>query len=64
MKCTCCNDIGWVCENHPDRPWEGERACTCGRVGIPCPACNTIEDDAPRLPEGYRTGFDKNGWRH
>jgi len=25
-----CEDCGWVCESHPDRPWEGEHACTCG----------------------------------
>jgi len=22
-----------VCESHPDRPWEGEHACTCGGAG-------------------------------
>jgi hypothetical protein len=26
-----------VCENHPDRPWEGANACTCAGAGAPCP---------------------------
>jgi DNA invertase Pin-like site-specific DNA recombinase len=33
MKCSLCEDCGWVCESHPDRPWEGEHACTCGAAG-------------------------------
>src|SRR6266404_5670657 len=32
MKCTLCEDCGWVCESRPDRPWEGEHACSCGAV--------------------------------
>ena len=40
MKCSLCEDCGWVCETHPDRPWEGEHACTCGAAGAPCPRCN------------------------
>jgi hypothetical protein len=23
MKCTLCQDIGWVCETHPGKPWNG-----------------------------------------
>ncbi len=47
--------IGWVCENHPDRPWQGPRACPCGAAGAPCPDCNTTDDtsegiEEPRLP--------------
>jgi hypothetical protein len=34
MKCSRCEDCGWVCENHPDRPWDGEHACTCGGAGL------------------------------
>jgi hypothetical protein len=52
-----------VCESHPDRPWEGEHACTRGAAGAPCPRCNVPEkDEAPRLPEGFRTQFDKKGF--
>jgi hypothetical protein len=55
-----------VCESHPDRPREGEHACRCGGAGMPFPNCNASEDDsaAPRLPDGFRTEFDKKGWRH
>ncbi len=43
--CPRCVDAGgWVCENHPDRPWAGSllcdapEACECG-AGMPCEAC-------------------------
>ncbi len=65
MKRSLCEDCGWVCETHPGRPWEGEHACTCGGAGAPCPWCNVPDKDgAPRLPDGFRTEFDKKGWRH
>jgi hypothetical protein len=43
-RCPHCLDEGHVCENHPDRPWEGaispaDGACDCGGAGMPCPAC-------------------------
>jgi hypothetical protein len=37
MKCLVWEGCGWVCESHPERPWEGEHACTCGGAGMPCP---------------------------
>jgi hypothetical protein len=54
-KCARCDDCGWVCEEHPYRPWQGVRACDCGAAGAPCPDCNTTEDtsegiEEPRLP--------------
>ena len=65
MKCLLCDGCGWVCENHPDKPWEGEHACPCGGAGMPCRNCNMSGDDEdPRLPEGFRTDADKKGWRH
>jgi hypothetical protein len=65
MKCAVCEDCGWVCEAHPDRPFEGERACTCGGAGAPCPRCNAGDEDTePRAPKGFKTEFDKKGWRH
>jgi len=66
MKCSRCIGSGWVCENHDNRPWEGLYACDCGGAGMPCPDCNWPKDagDAPRLPEGFKTDFDKDGWRH
>ena len=65
LKCAICEDCGWVCELHTDTPWEGEHACPCGAAGAPCPACNAVEDgQAPRMPAGFKTDVDKDGWRH
>jgi hypothetical protein len=62
MKCSLCEDCGWVCETHPGRLWEGDHACTCGGAGAPCPWCNLPDKDgAPRLPDGFRTEFEKKG---
>jgi len=47
MKCTHCEDVGWVCEDHPEKPWEGPHACNCGAAGMPCPVCN-VPPKAPR----------------
>lgn len=52
--CFICEDSGWVCENHMDRPWEGPHACGCGGAGAPCPNCNRPDDgDAPLMPPGF-----------
>jgi hypothetical protein len=54
MICLRCEDCGWVCENHPDRPWEGSHACPCGGAGMPCPDCNISDGlTPPRLPAGF-----------
>src|SRR4051794_36520627 len=54
MRCLCYEDSGWVCENHPDQPWEGPHACTCGGAGAPCPRCNqSTPDDQPPLSKGF-----------
>jgi hypothetical protein len=56
-KCPNCRGIGWVCENHPDKPWDDEIGCTCG-AGLPC-ECNTgDEPDISRIIE------DKKPTRH
>lgn len=43
-KCSSCDDTGYVCENHPNRPWKPmsihPKACDCG-AGMPCPDCTT-----------------------
>ena len=57
--CARCDASRWVCESHPDRPFSGSRACTCGGAGIPCPVCNPAEEyTEPALHEikfdGYR----------
>jgi hypothetical protein len=57
MKCALCEDCRWVCEQHLDRPWEGEHACGCDAAGAPCPRCNASddEDDPPRLLKGHKS---------
>ena len=39
----CCFDTGWVCEEHPGRPWRGASkradASDCCDVGTPCAQC-------------------------
>lgn len=46
QMCQTCDSTLWVCENHKDRPWNGESdrhdACGCG-AGAPCPTCWTDE---------------------
>jgi hypothetical protein len=53
--CARCDNCRWVCENHPDKPWEGPRACGCGGAGMPCPVCNNRfdEDTEPELPDDF-----------
>jgi hypothetical protein len=36
--CRVCRGVGWVCEDHPDKPYDHDIGCACGE-GIPC-ACN------------------------
>jgi hypothetical protein len=60
--CRRCDDSRWVCENHPDRPWQWERACSCGGAGAPCPDCNAA--DPPRLPAGFKVDAGKKSRRH
>ena len=56
MKCEFCDNTGWVCEDHGDRPLKADSkrgdACSFG-AGKPCPRCNRISrhvNDVPRLP--------------
>jgi hypothetical protein len=58
--CSRCEDSGWVCEDHPERPWDGPHACGCGGAGAPCPDCNASSDD-PRPPAGFKPELDKKG---
>jgi hypothetical protein len=32
-ECLRCDDCGWICETHPNRPCQGPRACDCGAAG-------------------------------
>jgi hypothetical protein len=53
--CLRCDGTRWVCESHPDTPWEDSpRACSCGAAGAPCPACNKAADgEVPAMPKGF-----------
>jgi hypothetical protein len=35
-NCPICDGSGWVCEDHPDKPWQHD---ACGGAGSPC-ICN------------------------
>jgi hypothetical protein len=65
MTCNACDDTGWVCEAHPDRPsdcGDSKRACTCGGAGMPCRMCNApAPGERPRMPPGFtpRDDVDK-----
>jgi hypothetical protein len=71
MACDLCDDTGWVCEDHGNRPLEGDSgrsdACSFG-AGMPCPRCNADSrhvDLLPRLPPDMRVRLDrKHGLRH
>jgi len=55
--CARCDNCCFVCETHPDKPWDGPRACGCGAPGDPCPASNNQLDEntEPGLPENSRS---------
>jgi len=48
--CRFCDNKGWVCSEHPDRPFalfsQRADACDCGN-GVPC-FCNTDPINDPR----------------
>jgi hypothetical protein len=51
MICPRCSGLGWVCENHLDRPWaepgKYSNSCDCG-AGASCPRCNPLHRDHAR----------------
>ncbi len=57
MKYEACDNTGWVCQAHPDRPSDcgnSRQPCTCGAAGMPRPICNQPEPgERPRLPAGF-----------
>jgi hypothetical protein len=68
-ECEVCGGARWVCEDHPDKPWDGasdrEDACHCGGAGMPCSVCNrTVGQELPEMPPGYRTMIDTDGPKH
>jgi hypothetical protein len=57
IHCKNCDNTGWVCEAHENKPWEGPLACGCGEPGAPCPVCNCLEPSIDNRPDISRTGF-------
>ena len=47
MICDRCEDEAWICEKHPDLPFEHD---DCPGPGMPCPDCNDPDD--PVFPPG------------
>jgi hypothetical protein len=65
-ECAWCDDAGWVCEDHPDRPWGGTSsridACHCGGAGVPCKHCN--DGDPPQKSGIVQVIADADGRSH
>jgi hypothetical protein len=57
VACSRCDGTHWVCENHPERPWDGPKACGCGGAGDPCPACNDAAPGELPLPPGFKNSI-------
>jgi hypothetical protein len=64
--CMRCDGGRWVCENHPGLPFLGDRACTCGGAGAPCPTCNQTDHpgdpDLPDMPDGFVVDMQREGF--
>jgi hypothetical protein len=57
FECSVCNDVQWVCEDHPSEPWgHSMKGRKCVGAGMPCPICNPSGgiDDPPDLPRGFK----------
>lgn len=52
--CPLCQNEGWVCEDHPDKPWHGGAGC-CGAAGEPC-RCNTYKPPWHHPGSGVQAG--------
>lgn len=54
--CEICKGVLWVCENHPDKPWDDsiEGGCECN-AGMPC-GCNPMG----ALPPGSVLTYGKD----
>ncbi len=67
-RCPACVDDGIVCEDHPDKPWEGihgsvEGHAEHGGVGMPCPACCSplAEDGTHPIVEAFIPEWRRGG---
>jgi hypothetical protein len=48
MSCPTCRGVGWVCENHPHKPYDDELGCACGE-GIPCECNDSTPPDTSQV---------------
>ena len=61
VKCQRCRVVRWVCENHPDKPWDRDHERTCGGAGMPCPDCNEPrEGERPAMSADFIPAFDQD----
>jgi hypothetical protein len=69
VRCLICDDTGWVCEVHPDRPSgctpSALRACKCREPGMPC-ECNPAGgiDEPPKIPPMVRVSVNAHDPQH
>jgi hypothetical protein len=49
-NCAICRGIGWVCGNHPDKPWDAEFGSVCG-ADAPCKCNETDGVDEPDVSQ-------------
>ncbi|WP_084292940.1 YecA family protein [Bradyrhizobium sp. WSM3983] len=56
-ECPLCSNSGWVCDEHLDRPWKGNGACSCGASGAPCRVCNN--PGFGQMPRGWNEPMDE-----
>jgi hypothetical protein len=61
FSCSRCRDARWVCENHPDKPWNAEHEMICRGAGMPCPDCNEPDDaERPAMGDDFTPVFDRD----
>ena len=56
MFCKKCDHTGWICEQHPDKPFPHD---DCAGPGDPCPYCNNA--DHPRVHIGSKLIWSADG---
>lgn len=65
-RCPYCLDHGFVCEDHPEFPWEGtygpvDGHAEHGGIGMPCPACCSPipEDGTHDIAEAFMPDWQR-----
>lgn len=52
MICEVCKDRGWLCEAHPNEPFEHMKdGKVCPGPGDPCPKCNDLSPHFKERPD-------------